>query len=134
MKKSNLKLGFAILFLIVAILACDFSASTANISDAKMTKDYDGTLPTSVYSQDEVFYCVVQLSNAPDDTTVKASWIAVEVEGAEPDFLIDEVELTSGSAPLHFELSNDNLWPVGKYKVELYLNGELDSSLEFEVQ
>ena len=42
--------------------------------------------------------------------------------------------LLSGDADLHFELSNDMLWPVGKYKVDLYLNAELGQTLEFEVQ
>jgi hypothetical protein len=88
----------------------------------------------TVFAQDEVFCCVVDLANAPDDTTVKAVWSVVEAEGVEPNYPLDETELTSSDADLHFELSNDMLWPVGKYKVELYLNGELDQTLEFEVQ
>ena len=87
-----------------------------------------------MFTPDEIFYCVVDLANAPDDTTAKAAWSVVEAEGVEPNYPIDEAELTSGDADLHFELSNDMLWPVGKYKVELYLNGELDQTLEFEVQ
>ncbi len=89
---------------------------------------------TTVFAQDEVFYCVVDLANAPDDTTVKAAWSVVEAEGVEPNYPLDETELTNGSADLHFELSNNMLWPVGKYKVDLYLNAELDQTLEFEVQ
>ena len=33
-----------------------------------------------------------------------------------------------------FDLSNDNLWPIGSYKADIYLNGTLDRSLTFEVQ
>lgn len=124
----------AIAMLVMATLACDFSASTANIKDAKLARDYDGTQPTTVFAGNETFYLIVELANAPDDTKVKAAWTAVEVEGVAPDTFIDEYELTSGSATLHFELSNDQLWPTGKYKVDIYLNDELDQTLEFEVQ
>ena len=87
-----------------------------------------------VFAQDEVFYCVVGLVNPPDDTTVKAAWTVVEAEGVEPNCSLDDTELTIGSADLHFEVSNNRLWTVGKYKVDLYLNGELDQTLELKVQ
>jgi hypothetical protein len=118
--------------MLLAIVGCSFS--TANIKDATTARDYDGTDPTITFAQDEIFYCVVDLANAPDDTTVKASWTAIDVEGADPNTFIDESELTTGSNSLHFQLSNDGLWPVGTYKVDLYLNGELDRTLEFEVK
>jgi len=59
-------------FLILALPACNFSASTANISDAKMARDQDGKQPTKVFSPEDTFYCVADLSNAPDDTKVRA--------------------------------------------------------------
>lgn len=117
--------------MLVTVIGCSFS--TANIKEATMARDYDGTDPTTTFKRDDVFYCVVILANAPDDTTVKASWTAVKAVGAEPDTFIDETELTSGSNSLHFQLSNTNPWPAGKYKVDLYLNGELDRTLEFDV-
>jgi hypothetical protein len=134
MIKNYIKIGLAISTLLLALLACSYSASTAKISDAEMARDYDGSDPTTVFAQDETFYCVVELTNAPDDTPVKASWVAVEVEGVEANTFIDEAELTTGSETLHFELSNNGLWPLGKYKVEIYLNDKLDRTLEFIVQ
>ena len=137
MNEAKRRLGFMAAMTILAlmtvgVMACNFS--TANIKDAIMARDYDGTDPTTVFAQDETFYCVVDLANAPDDTTVKASWVAIDAEGAEPNTFIDEAELTTGSNSLHFELSNSGLWPVGTYKVDLYLNEELDQTLEFEVR
>jgi hypothetical protein len=134
MNKYRLQIGLAIALVMLTILACGFNVSTANIKEANTARDYDGTQLTTVFAPDETFYCVATLANAPDDTTVKAAWTAVEAEGVEPNFFIDEAELTGGSNTLHFELSNDNLWPEGKYKVDLYLNGELERTLEFEVQ
>lgn len=134
MRKHRLEIGFAVLMVMLSMFACSFSASTANIKEATMAKDADGNEPATVFGQDNVFYCVVELANAPDDTTVKAAWTAIDVAGAEPNTFIDETELTTGSGSLHFDLTNTGPWPIGTYKVDLYLNGELDRTLEFSVQ
>ena len=41
-------------------------------SEAKMARDPEGNYPTKVFSRDETFYCVAELSNAPDNTSVRA--------------------------------------------------------------
>ncbi len=128
------------IFLILAIvlfvnLACGFSASTASIKEAKMARDNDGAQPTTTFAPaDTTFYCNVDLANAPDDTKIKAVWTAVQVDGADPNTLIDQSEITSGSGALHFKLANKGDWPMGKYKVDLYLNDKLDRSVDFQVQ
>lgn len=134
MNNNKLKISLVTSVMLFAILACSFSASTANIRDAKMARDYDGNNPTTVFNQDDTFYCIVDLANAPDGTKIKASWVAAEVEGAEPNTFIDETELSTGSGSVHFELSNNDLWPKGTYGVQLFLNDELDRTLQFTVQ
>jgi hypothetical protein len=135
MKTRKFQILTAILIVILVTLACGGSVSTANISSAKMFADSEGTQETTVYAQDQPFYCIVELANAPDDTTLKAVWTAVEAEGTEPNLMIDEAEITAGNENVFtFDLTNNGLWPIGKYKVDLYLNGELDRTLEFEVQ
>ncbi len=130
----RLSLAGLILGMMIFLLACGFSASTANIQNVRMARDAEGNDPTTVFAPTETFHCVGELKNAPDDTALKAVWIAMQVEGVSPDFLIGEKELTSGSGTFHFQLSNDSPWPAGRYRVELYLNGELETTLEFEVQ
>ena len=127
-------LFFALTIFWLTLLACGFNVSTANISQAQLAKDPDGLKPATFFAQDENIYAVVELSNAPDDTTVKAVWTAVEADGLEPDYLIGETSLTSGDGSLHFDLTNENLWPTGNYKVDLYLNEKLDRTLEFTVE
>jgi hypothetical protein len=126
---------WVILVIVVTLLACGGSFSTASIDSAILSSDEEGAQETTVFAPEDTFYCIVTLANAPDDTTVKAVWTAVDVEGEEPDSLIDETETTSdGNNILTFNLTLDDLWPSGTYKVDLYLNGTLDRSLEFEVQ
>ncbi len=133
-KKSILML--VLIVLVLAQIACGFNYSTANIADAYMSLDSEGTQSTSVYGDEDVFYAIVDLANAPDGTEVTATWIAADVEGEEPNLLIDEVSITSGSTVLVFDLANEVgfLWPAGAYQVEIYLNGELDTTLNFQVQ
>ena len=57
--------------------------------------------------------------------------------GVKPNLKIDESRITAEeSGRLTFDLTNDGLWPVGEYEVELFLNGEEEPArtLEFEVQ
>lgn len=126
-----------LLLLVVPLLlltACEFSASTANIGSAILARDEAGTEPTTAFSPTDTFYLLVELNNAPDDTTVRAVWYAVDVGDVAPaNTLIDEATLTSGSATLTFDLVSDTQWPPGTYRVELYLNDELSQTLEFSV-
>jgi outer membrane usher protein FimD/PapC len=122
--------------LVLVLSACSFSASSASIDSAEMARDQDGKQPTKTFSPDEPFYCIVELSNAPDDTTLRAVWTAVKAEGANANTRIDEAKTTSGSGQLQFTLSNDGSWPTGDYKVDLYLNDakEPTKTLTFKVQ
>ncbi len=134
MKRNKLRILFAVLAVVLSTLACEFSASTARISDAFMARDDQGANRTTVFAQNEIFYCIVQLANAPDDTTVKVVWYAVNVQDTEPNLLIDQVETTGSDGIIPFNLTNNDLWPLGTYKAEVYLNGALERSLDFEVR
>jgi serine protease Do len=126
-------LSLSFVFLLGACGGGEVSLSSANISDARLTKDEAGTRSTSTFAPGDTFYLLVDLANAPDDTTVKAQWTAVSAEGADSNTVLDDVELTSGSGTLTFDLKNENPWPAGDYKVDLYLNDELDQTLTFKV-
>jgi hypothetical protein len=134
MKINKLPILLAILALTISALACGGSISSANIGDAWLSTDAEGSNRTTVFSQNDTMNLFIDLKNAPDDTEVKVSWIAVNADGVDQNHVINESNYTSGDGTVHFDLSNDNLWPVGSYKADVYLNGKLDRSLTFEVQ
>ncbi len=136
MKNKSFKLVLFLGIIALTALACGFSVSTANFADAFMAKDPDGNERTTVYAAEGVFYAIVDLANAPEDTVVRAVWFVVDAEGEEPNTMIDDVSVTSGDARLTFDLTNQEgfIWPAGQYRVDLYLNDELKTSLSFEVQ
>jgi hypothetical protein len=138
-------------FILVAVLlvgvicaSCDFSTSTANIKSAQLARGYQdgkavGTTNTFAPT-DNPLHCVVEVANAPGGTRVKSVWTAVDATGldgvAHKDQRIDEKEFstTDTGSVIDFTLSNDAQWPVGRYKVDIYLNDKLDRTLEFEVR
>ena len=126
------KLLFLIGYLMVITSACNYSFSTANITDTTLAYDAAGENPTTIFSPDDTFYFVVGLTNAPDDTTLKATWATVNEAGSA--ILIDEVEITSGSGTLTFDLSSDQPWPSGRYRIDLFVNDEMARTLEFGVE
>jgi hypothetical protein len=139
-------IGLAVLLLAVFLVltGCSGSFSTAKISSAVLAKDakadsYDPVDPTSVFATDQpVIHLVVAIKNAPSDTKLKSIWTAVDVGDAAPaGTVIDETEYTAdGSGKVDFTLSQPSTgtWPVGTYKVDIYLDGKLDTTLEFTVE
>ena len=126
----------AVLALVASSLAC--SLTEMSLENARMAFDQDGVNVTSTYSSTDVFYAVADLNNAPQGTVLEAKWIAVNVEGydANFEFQTQSLDITEETftGTIYFQLSNDNGWPVGDYKVDLYLNGELKQSVTFNVQ
>jgi hypothetical protein len=132
LKKRCLLLWILILSLVLT--ACKEVPGSAQIQRAVMVLDPSGTTPTSTYTWQEPFYCLVTVENARKDTVVKASWVAKETNRAEPDFVIKIVEKNVLDSQVIFELVNEgHFWPLGIYQVYLFLDGKLDRILEFEV-
>lgn len=134
MTKNKIQIVIVISTIVLLTLGCGFSVSTANITEAYLTANSDGSGETTVFSNDQNFYCIVKVANAPDDTTLKAVWTAVNADGVDPNYVIDEVSIvTGGQSTFTFDLQNDSLWPSGSYKVDIYMDDSLDQSLAFSV-
>lgn len=136
MKKNKIVVLLAVVVLVLASLACNFSATTANITNAHMASDENDTQQTTVYATNAPsFFCYFDLNNASDTTVVKGTWTAVSAEGLDPNYEIDSAEITGGDNTYSFSLGGStDPWPVGKYKIDLYIDGKLAQTIEFEVQ
>jgi hypothetical protein len=135
MYRKQIHLSLAVISLIAAALACNFLVSTAKIDNVRLARDEKGEQATTSFGQQDTFYLLGDLKNAPSNTKLKAVWTGVEVQDNPPDTVIDQKELVIGDGTFTFSLVNNNpLWPTGKYKVDLYLNDKLDQTLEFQVE
>ena len=113
--------------LVFAALACNFSASTANISDLKLGKDQAATQTTSSFAPADTVYAVATISNAPGAVKVKGR-LAIEDVAGEQTGPIPGLEKTldlpgSGTATYTFSPPPSG-FPKGKYKVEVFMLNE----------
>lgn len=124
-KRWELMLGLGIL--LVVALACKFSASTANLSSLKVSKDKAASQETSTFDANDTVYAVADVSNAPGKVKVKGRLVADGVEGVD-NGPIPGLETTlelpgSGTATFTFSPPASG-WPKGKYKVEVQMMNE----------
>jgi len=134
---------FAIVLVIIILITGGGYVVTFGFGDpsiktavmAKGFKDDKAVDVTSVYTpKDNPFNCVVNLNNPKTDTKVKAVWSIVDAGGTQNDPILDkEVTTPNRESVINFTLTYAKDWPTGKYKVELYLNGKLDRTIEFSV-
>ena len=140
--KKNLSILLALGALLAATLACSLvtgGPAELGLENLHMAFDEGGDNPTTVFSPSDVFYVVGDLKNAPAGTVVEAKWLAVQIEGYDPGELIYEQSINdftdeSFNGTIYFQLSNDNGWPVGDYKADIYLNGTFAQSVPFSVR
>jgi hypothetical protein len=128
----------AVLALLISSLACEALSTELSLTNLRLAFDEDGKNVTATFSPTDVFYAVADLKNAPQGTTLEAKWTAVNATDTEPnlEFQTQNLDITEESftGTIYFQLSNDEGWPTGQYKVDLYLNGALAQTAEFNVQ
>ena len=144
--------------LIFAVLACNLGKKTANnsnntnanantevisesvIKEIHMAKDDGHGKPSTQHTTtfepgDRTIHCVVTLNEAKAGTEMKFSWWIVDADGTQ-DKKIKDIDYVT--KPLenvirgHLSLPQD--WPTGKYKVQVYVNGNLDKTVPYTVQ
>ncbi|MHC1782135.1 MAG: hypothetical protein AB9891_05120 [Anaerolineaceae bacterium] len=91
---------------------------------------------TTVFSSTDTFHAVAKVEDAPENTSFSATWYVTDVG---PDIacnsVVDSTEITTfGTRNLDFTLTPESTWPTGMYRVEVFVNGVLDSVKEFSVQ
>jgi hypothetical protein len=92
--------------------------------------------PTSTFDSQSTFHAVVAIKDAPAGTSLKAVWYADDTNGvADCGTQIDEYELTTdGTRNIDFSLAPKESWPVGQYRVEIFVNGTLEQNVSFKVK
>ncbi len=108
------------------------------IEEIRMARDDGNGDPgeeTDTFSpSDRTIHCVVRLAEAKSKTKLKFSWWIVEAEGSENQ-KIKDIEYTTKALEnvVHTHLTLPQDWPKGKYKVEVYVNGNLEGTVGYTV-
>lgn len=114
------------------------SSSGDSISDIHMAKDDGSGQPgdeaTSFAPGDHTIHCVATLKTAKSGTQMKFSWWVVDADGTKNQ-KIKDIDYTTKALEnvVHGHLTLPQDWPKGSYKVDVYVNGNLDKSLHYSV-
>ena len=119
----------------------DAPADGSFIKSVTMTTEVKGDTfkpgeATTVFSPDDVIHAVVAIVKAPKDTVFQARWTVVAVgDAADPGQEIDVVDATAeGTRNINFDLKPTSKWPLGSYKVEISVDGEVKRTVEWSVK
>jgi hypothetical protein len=137
MRAKNLYrvLGAVVVVLLVT-LACGAGTTTPGASNFYMATDEAGTNRTNVFSPNDDFYVFFDVSGVESGTNFQSRWYALNIEGEDPNTPFQTIDYAyeEGIGNIYFQLTNDQPWPAGNYKVEVYMDGTEVGEQEFSVQ
>ena len=144
--------------LVFVLLACNLGKKTTNtnsgsnsnsstasdqgsgsfIKDIHMAKDNDGAPGDETESfapSDRTIHCVATLKEAKAGTQMKFAWWIVDSEGSKNQ-KIKEIDYTTRPLEnvVHGHLTLPQDWPSGKYKCQVFVNGDLDKTVNYVVE
>lgn len=122
-------------FLQIAAYAQSISVTICKQVNASKTAPID---PTDRFGPDQPeLHAIAVLKDAAKGTVVKGTWVSVDAI-AQPNYPIDSVVVQlpeKGDTQVHFSLSRPtNGWPLGNYKLDVYLNDKLVSTTPFSIK
>jgi hypothetical protein len=122
-KRWNLALALGLVF--AAAVACNFSASTANISSLKIGKDEKASTETSTFSPKDTVFINATLSNTSDTWKMRCRLYFDDVDGQKNGEMVPDSEQTltlEGARPAYFKYTWGGAgWPAGKYRAEVVI-------------
>jgi len=103
-----------------------------------MAKDDNGRPgeETDTFSpSDHQIHCVAELNKAKRGVTVKFIWKAVDVEGSrDKEIKTLDYQTNSFEKTVHGQLKLPRDWPKGRFGVEIYIDNELDKTIEYTIE
>ena len=109
------------------------------IKEMHMAKDDGNGAPgseTDAFAPgDRTVHCVATLKQAKSGTEMRFVWWIVDADGSQNQ-KIKEINYTTRALEniVHGHLTLPQDWPAGKYKVEVYVNGDLDKTAFYSVR
>jgi hypothetical protein len=109
------------------------------IKEIHMAKDdgrgAPGERTDSFAPDDRTVHCVTTLKEAKSGTQMRFSWWIVDADGSQNQ-KIKDIDYTTRALEnvVHGHLTLPQDWPKGKYKVQVYINGDLDRTAAYTVE
>lgn len=120
----------------VVLTACqkELTVESAELARANQFGQLEN-VGTTFAPTDGNFHLRVKLANVEETVILRAVWHVVAVPVSPPMQLGEaEFKVEPPNTKANFIFGIEQTWPQGKYKVELYINNELERTIEFKVQ
>jgi hypothetical protein len=110
-----------------------FKVATITLGDT-VTPDHKVRKAVTTFAPNQkTLYLTVDTEGHTDGATLSAKWSYLEGKGQLVTTTSQSIA-TDGSDTTTFKVQNPNLWPEGKYKVDILLDGKQVASQDFEVK
>jgi hypothetical protein len=132
MRRSLLRV-VALVAVAVALSACGDSGPLA-VKNVALSTTEGGAATTTFSPSDHVIHAAIELNRIEPGLTARTVWTAVDTEAGQGiEVASNEFSsLAANTIQAKLELPND--WPTGTYKLDVYLNGSLATSVDYSVQ
>lgn len=117
---------FALGILIIISMACNFSFSTAGLSDLKFARDKNGGGASTTFKPEDEIFVITAVNNSIDKAKVKFRVLFDKVEGASSGAVAYKIEKelpVEGNGSVSFNFSFPQGLAPGSYKAEVVLTG-----------
>ena len=137
--KAALLLTITLLSCAAAMAQTPVSSPPAGIEEAYLAKDDGagkaGEQVTEFGTTDIPIYCVVLLESN-QAAVVKMNFVAVAVAGVKPETKVVTASYMTkdGQNRVNFTGRPDGKWTPGKYRVDLFLDGKITKTVEFQIR
>jgi hypothetical protein len=127
-----------ILVLLIVMIVCGKVAQATDVKvEVMMTTEPGGEEMTSFAPDTPKIFAIFKTNGAQNGDKIRGLWIAEDVgNAAKANSKIDEKTLTlkEDTDDGRFSLAkNTDRWPAGKYRLEIYVNGELATTAKFTI-
>ena len=100
-----------------------------------MATDDQGTNKTSTFAPTDALILFFDVNGVQNGTPFEARWYVLNVANQDPNtpFKIMDQNYSSGTTTLRFPLTNTGNWPIGQYRVDIYMSGNQVGQVQFTV-
>ena len=108
------------------------------VDTVNMARDENGqagTATTTFSPNERTVHCVINLNKAKGGTRIRVVWVAEDVEGTtNKELKALDYTTKAFEKQIRGHLTWSDSWPTGTYRLEIYVNGALDKTLNYTIQ
>jgi hypothetical protein len=135
MKSNKVSILLAVIALIISTLACG-SSGPPGVSNIYMASDDAGNNKTTTFAPTDTIHVFFDVNQVDNGAQLQMKWFALNVDGQDPTTSFKTLDYAyKGEPTINGQISSTSGgFPVGQYKVEVYLNDAKVGEQQFDIK